>query len=247
MPASQGSTPPRSLALRYPHPARQPRRRGTTSSASSLPGPRGAQHAPGRRAAGARLGDAGANATGGAGAGRPLAGAVTRRAARPGPRLEGDVGPGEDHPPRRPERRDGADHRRDRSARRSSPAPSTRPAHGGTACSSRSIAPPCPGTCWTASCSATGGSFTGATQEYPGLIRGAEGGTLFLDEIGEMPLDLQPKLLRFLESGEILPIGETRPLHVNVRVVAATNADLDRLVPRAASARTCFTASTSSA
>jgi DNA-binding NtrC family response regulator/tetratricopeptide (TPR) repeat protein len=74
------------------------------------------------------------------------------------------------------------------------------------------------------------GSFTGATQEYPGLIRGAEGGTLFLDEIGEMPLDLQPKLLRFLESGEIQPIGETRPLHVNVRVVAATNADLDRLV-----------------
>ena len=74
------------------------------------------------------------------------------------------------------------------------------------------------------------GSFTGATQEYPGLIRGAEGGTFFLDEIGEMPLDLQPKLLRFLESGEILPIGETRPLHVNVRVVAATNADLDRLV-----------------
>ena len=74
------------------------------------------------------------------------------------------------------------------------------------------------------------GSFTGATQEHPGLIRAAEGGTLFLDEIGEMPLDLQPKLLRFLESGEILPIGETRPLHVNVRVVAATNADIEQLV-----------------
>ena len=74
------------------------------------------------------------------------------------------------------------------------------------------------------------GSFTGATHDNPGLIRAAEGGTLFLDEIGEMPLDLQPKLLRFLESGEILPIGETRPIHVNVRVVAATNADLDQLV-----------------
>jgi DNA-binding NtrC family response regulator/tetratricopeptide (TPR) repeat protein len=74
------------------------------------------------------------------------------------------------------------------------------------------------------------GSFTGAAQEYPGLIRAAQGGTLFLDEIGEMPLELQPKLLRFLESGEILPLGETRPIHVDVRVVAATNADLDRLV-----------------
>ena len=51
------------------------------------------------------------------------------------------------------------------------------------------------------------GSFTGAVQEYPGLIRAAEGGTLFLDEIGEMPLDLQPKLLRFLESAEIMPLG----------------------------------------
>ena len=74
------------------------------------------------------------------------------------------------------------------------------------------------------------GSFTGATQEYPGLVRAAEGGTLFLDEIGEMPVELQPKLLRFLESGEILPLGETRPIHVNVRIVAATNADLDQLV-----------------
>jgi DNA-binding NtrC family response regulator len=74
------------------------------------------------------------------------------------------------------------------------------------------------------------GSFTGAAQEYPGLIRTATGGTLFLDEIGEMSLDVQPKLLRFLESGEILPLGETQPIHVSVRVVAATNADLDELV-----------------
>jgi hydrogenase-4 transcriptional activator len=74
------------------------------------------------------------------------------------------------------------------------------------------------------------GSFTGAVEEYRGLIRSAEGGTLFLDEIGEMPTELQPKLLRFLESGEILPLGETRPIHVDVRIVAATNADLDQLV-----------------
>ncbi len=74
------------------------------------------------------------------------------------------------------------------------------------------------------------GSFTGAVEEYRGLIRSAEGGTLFLDEIGEMPTELQPKLLRFLESGEILPLGETRPIRVDVRIVAATNADLDQLV-----------------
>jgi DNA-binding NtrC family response regulator len=74
------------------------------------------------------------------------------------------------------------------------------------------------------------GSFTGAVEEFRGLIRSAEGGTLFLDEIGEMPTELQPKLLRFLESGEILPLGETRPIRVDVRIVAATNADLDQLV-----------------
>jgi DNA-binding NtrC family response regulator len=74
------------------------------------------------------------------------------------------------------------------------------------------------------------GAFTGASDEYPGLIRSAAGGTLFLDEIGEMPIDLQPKLLRFLESGEVLPLGETRPVTVNVRIVAATNADIEQLV-----------------
>ena len=74
------------------------------------------------------------------------------------------------------------------------------------------------------------GAFTGAVEEFSGLIRAAEGGTLFLDEIGEMPTELQPKLLRFLESGEILPLGETRPIRVDVRIVAATNADLDQLV-----------------
>ncbi len=74
------------------------------------------------------------------------------------------------------------------------------------------------------------GAFTGAQADAPGIIRGAAGGTLFLDEVGEMSLDAQPKLLRFLESGEILPLGEPRPQLVDVRIVAATNADLDRLV-----------------
>ena len=74
------------------------------------------------------------------------------------------------------------------------------------------------------------GAFTGATEHFPGVIRAASGGTLFLDEIGETTLDLQPKLLRFLEAGEVHPIGETQPTRVNVRVIAATNADLDALV-----------------
>jgi DNA-binding NtrC family response regulator len=74
------------------------------------------------------------------------------------------------------------------------------------------------------------GSFTGATGDSAGVIRSAAGGTLFLDEIGEMGIEAQPKLLRFLESGEILPLGETKPQIVDVRVVAATNANLDQLV-----------------
>ncbi len=74
------------------------------------------------------------------------------------------------------------------------------------------------------------GSFTGATSNYPGIIRAAEGGTLFLDEIGDLALEVQPKLLRFLESGEIQPLGEARPNKVDVRVVAATNTELERAV-----------------
>jgi transcriptional regulator with PAS, ATPase and Fis domain len=74
------------------------------------------------------------------------------------------------------------------------------------------------------------GAFTGAHEEGPGVIRAAAGGTLFLDEIGELSLDVQPKLLRFLESGEIHPIGESKPQQVDVRVVAATNKDLEQLV-----------------
>ena len=74
------------------------------------------------------------------------------------------------------------------------------------------------------------GSFTGAVNDQLGLVRTATGGTLFLDEIGDLPLDVQPKLLRFLEQGEIMPIGETRPQRVDVRVIAATNADLEQRV-----------------
>lgn len=74
------------------------------------------------------------------------------------------------------------------------------------------------------------GSFTGAITDQQGLIRSAVGGTLFLDEIGDLPLDVQPKLLRFLEQGEVMPVGETRPQAVDVRVLAATNADLEQRV-----------------
>jgi hydrogenase-4 transcriptional activator len=74
------------------------------------------------------------------------------------------------------------------------------------------------------------GSFTGALADQPGVLRTAVGGTLFLDEVGDLPLDVQPKLLRFLEQGEVLPVGETRPITVDVRVVAATNADLEQRV-----------------
>jgi DNA-binding NtrC family response regulator len=74
------------------------------------------------------------------------------------------------------------------------------------------------------------GSFTGAVSDQPGLLRSAAGGTLFLDEIGDLPVDVQPKLLRFLEQGEIMAVGETRPQRVDVRVIAATNADLEQRV-----------------
>jgi predicted ATP-dependent protease len=74
------------------------------------------------------------------------------------------------------------------------------------------------------------GAFTGATRDQPGVLRAAEGGTIFLDEIGELPLDIQPKLLRFLENGEIFALGDERPAHVDVRVLAATHRDLAALV-----------------
>ncbi|MEO5896452.1 MAG: sigma 54-interacting transcriptional regulator [Vicinamibacterales bacterium] len=74
------------------------------------------------------------------------------------------------------------------------------------------------------------GAFTGADTSFVGVIRAAEGGTLFLDEIADVPLDVQPKLLRFLDTHEVHPLGEPHPVKVDVRVIAATNADLDQLV-----------------
>jgi transcriptional regulator with PAS, ATPase and Fis domain/Tfp pilus assembly protein PilF len=74
------------------------------------------------------------------------------------------------------------------------------------------------------------GAFTGAVNDSAGVIRTAASGTLFLDEIGDLPLDVQPKILRFLQEGEIQPLGEQRPLKVDVRIIAATNTDLEEMV-----------------
>ncbi len=74
------------------------------------------------------------------------------------------------------------------------------------------------------------GAFTGAVSDSPGLIKAADGGTLFLDEIGDLALDIQPKLLRFLQEGEIQPIGEKSALKVDVRIIAATNMLLEKKV-----------------
>lgn len=70
------------------------------------------------------------------------------------------------------------------------------------------------------------GSFTGAAGDKPGLFEVADGGTLFIDEIGELPLALQPKLLRVLEDGSMRRVGSHKERHVNVRLIAATNRDL---------------------
>ncbi len=74
------------------------------------------------------------------------------------------------------------------------------------------------------------GAFTGAVADSPGVIRTADGGTLFLDEIGDLPLDVQPKILRFLQEGEIQPLGDKHPLKVDVRIIAATNMPLEEKV-----------------
>ena len=74
------------------------------------------------------------------------------------------------------------------------------------------------------------GAFTGADTAFAGVIRAAAGGTLFLDEIADISLDVQPKLLRFLEHHEVHPLGEPQPVKVDVRVIAATNANLEQLV-----------------
>jgi transcriptional regulator with PAS, ATPase and Fis domain len=74
------------------------------------------------------------------------------------------------------------------------------------------------------------GAFTGAISNKQGLFHAADGGTLFLDEINSLPVPIQTKLLRFLESGECLAVGEIKPYKVNVRIIAATNADLNKQI-----------------
>lgn len=76
------------------------------------------------------------------------------------------------------------------------------------------------------------GAFTGATQSKDGLLAIADGGTVFLDEVGELPLDLQAKLLRTLQEKEIRPLGSTKRIPINVRILAATNRDLEEAVAK---------------
>ena len=74
------------------------------------------------------------------------------------------------------------------------------------------------------------GAFTGAVQSRDGLLAIAEGGTVFLDEVGELPVDLQAKLLRAIQEREIRPVGSTKRIAINVRILAATNRDLEQAV-----------------
>ncbi len=74
------------------------------------------------------------------------------------------------------------------------------------------------------------GAFTGATDDQPGLFKAASGGVLFLDEIGDMPIAMQAKLLRVLQEGEVTPLGDTRPQKVDVRVISATNRNLEAAI-----------------
>src|SRR5262249_45648017 len=72
------------------------------------------------------------------------------------------------------------------------------------------------------------GAFTGAVANKQGKFQAADGGTLFLDEIGEMPLDLQVKILRAIQEKIVVKVGDTRPESVDIRIIAATNRDLEK-------------------
>ncbi|WP_319561010.1 sigma-54 dependent transcriptional regulator [Marispirochaeta sp.] len=84
------------------------------------------------------------------------------------------------------------------------------------------------------------GAFTGADADFEGKVRVAEGGTLFLDEIGDLPLSIQPKLLRLLENKTIEPLGSTRPIKIRTRIVCATNRNLEQLVEEGTFRRDLF-------
>jgi DNA-binding NtrC family response regulator len=84
------------------------------------------------------------------------------------------------------------------------------------------------------------GAFTGASQAKDGLMAIAEGGTIFLDEVGELPVDLQAKLLRAIQEKEIRPVGSTRRIPINVRILAATNRDLEQAVMQGAFRRDLY-------
>jgi transcriptional regulator with PAS, ATPase and Fis domain len=84
------------------------------------------------------------------------------------------------------------------------------------------------------------GAFTGASHAKDGLLAIAEGGTIFLDEIGELPVDLQAKLLRAIQEKEIRPVGSTRRIPINARILAATNRDLEQAVMQGAFRRDLY-------
>lgn len=90
-------------------------------------------------------------------------------------------------------------------------------------------------------CLAIKPALTGAVKDKKGLFEEANGGTIFLDEIGEMPAELQAKLLRVLESGEFIKVGDTKTIKVNVRIIAATNRDLQKKLKQAIFVLICFT------
>ena len=84
------------------------------------------------------------------------------------------------------------------------------------------------------------GAFTGANQAKDGLLAMAEGGTVFLDEVGELPIDLQAKMLRAIQEKEIRPVGSTRRIPINVRILAATNRELEQAVMQGAFRRDLY-------